>query len=80
MNEQDIVDLSKIAQLGQFNDIDNGNLSTAFYGGIVFPKDFDYEASGKAPSMDYKIRFGISYTVADTGTIYNHAAGPGTTG
>ena len=81
INEQDIIEKSKVAQLGQFNDIDNGNASTVFYGGIVFPKNFDYDDNHNAPDMSYKIRFiPNTYTEYDTDTLYSHEAGPGNSG
>ena len=80
LNEQDIVEKSKVAQLGQFSDIDNGNTSTVFYGGIVFPKDFEYDENHNVPNMNYKIRFGTSYTEYDTDKMYNHGAGPSNSG
>ena len=79
-NEQDIVDKSKLAQLGQFNDIDNGNASTVFYGGIIFPSDFDFDDNNNVPNMSYTIRFGRSYTEYDTDTLYSHGIGPGNSG
>ena len=87
LNENDIVDLSKVAQLGQFNDISNGNSSTIFYGGIIFPKDFDYDdevertcISTNCRNMSYTIRFVTAYTDFHTDKLYSHEAGPSQAG
>ena len=87
MNENDIVKLSKIAQLGQFNDISNGNTSTIFYGGVIFPKDFDYDdetsTSCTSPScrnMTYKLRFTYKYVQYETDSLYSQGAGPSNSG
>ena len=86
-NEQEIVEKSKIAQLGKFNDIDKGNSSTIFYGGIVFPSNFDYDDGSEmtctqknCTNMNYKIRFIQDYTVTQTDSVYSHTAGPGESG
>ena len=87
MNENDIVEKSKIAQLGQFNDISNGNTSTIFLGGIVFPKDFDYDDSESmscntphCAQMSYTIRLGYKYNQPETDTLYSKGAGPSNSG
>ena len=85
--EDDIVEQSKIAQLGQFNDISNGNTSTIFYGGIVFPPDFNYDdeatracTTEKCKNMEYTIRFGINYVQYETDSLYSTGAGPSSSG
>ena len=54
-------------------DIDQGNSSSVFYGGIVFPKDFDY---GADVDMNYKIRFIKDYTESKTNELYRNPNGP----
>ena len=86
LNEDDIIELSKIAQLGQFNDINNGNTSTIFYGGIIFPKDFDYDkdstscTGSQCINMNYTIRFGVNYNQFETDTLYSKGSGPSNSG
>ena len=86
LNEQDIVEKSKIAQIGKFNSIDKGNASL-FYGGIIFPSDFDYDdtndrkcAKSKCRNMEYKIRFITDFTVQQTEAFYSHSNGPSRSG
>ena len=86
-SEDEIVEQSKIAQLGQFNDISNGNTSTIFYGGIIFPPDFDYDdqesrtcTSDKCRNMKYTIRFGVNYVNYETDSLYTTGAGPSDSG
>ena len=86
-SEDDIVEKSKIAQLGQFNDISNGNTSTLFYGGIVFPPEFNYDdettrscTSEKCTNMNYTIRLGVNYVQFDTDSMYSIGAGPSGSG
>ena len=87
LNENDIVEKSKIAHIGQFNDISNGNTSTIFLGGIVFPKDFDYDDSEsmncntpRCAQMSYTIRLGYKYTQPETDTLYSKGAGQSNSG
>ena len=86
-NEEDIIQKSRIAQLGRFSDMKNGNTSTLFYGGIIFPADFDYDdvnntkcTNSKCINMNYTIRFLPEFTSDSTGIVYNPTAGPGDTG
>ena len=86
-SEDDIIEKSKIAQLGQFNDISNGNTSTLFYGGIVFPPGFNYDdeatrscTSEKCTNMNYTIRFGVNYVQYETDSMYSTGAGPSGSG
>ena len=87
VNEQDIVEKSKMAQIGKFNSIDKGNASTVFYGGIVFPREFNYDDNNsrsctnpKCKNMDYKIRFIQEYTDIRTDVLYSHTNGPSDAG
>ena len=87
LNENDIVELSKIAQLGQFNDISNGNTSTILYGGVIFPEDFDYDdedsttcTSPRCTNMSYTLRFTYKYVQYETDSLYSQGAGPSDSG
>ena len=70
-NEYEIIERGKISQIKKS--------SSVFYGGIVFPKEFDYDDGGnmtctsvRCRNMNYTIRFTKDYTESQTNQVYNH--------
>ena len=71
-SEEELVDLYNSYQF-------QNQPSKNFYGGIIFDQDFDEQENGKVPKLNYKIRFGSSYTSTETKFIFPfiQLSGPG---
>ena len=71
----------KIVEKGKLDQLRRRHGSASFYGGIVFPTNFDYDdvvrtcTSIRCRTMDYKIRFISEYTESRTNELYSKREG-----